>query len=82
MNTQYTIRAVPGNIDAALRARAVREDKSLNTVAVEALSRGLDLDSEPVEYSDLDFLIGTWQEDEAFDQAMADFSKVDAEDWK
>lgn len=81
-NTQYTIRAIPADIDRALRRRAKQDAKSLNAVAVEALARGLELDTKPVEHSDLDALIGSWQEDPAFDQAIADFERVDEEAWK
>ena len=79
---QYTLRAVPDAIDRALRHRAKQEAKSLNAVAVEALARGLELDAKPTEYTDLDALIGSWQEDPAFDQAVADFERVDEEAWK
>jgi hypothetical protein len=82
MSLQYTIRAVPSAIDRALRRRAKQEDKSLNTVAVEALARGLELDAKPAEHDDLDDLIGSWQEDKAFDRAVADFDRVDEEIWK
>jgi plasmid stability protein len=77
MSTQYTIRAVPASIDRALRRRARRESKSLNAVAVEALARGLELEAKPVEHADLDALVGTWQEDPAFDRAVADFERID-----
>ncbi|MGH7957188.1 MAG: hypothetical protein ACREH8_09265 [Opitutaceae bacterium] len=77
MSTQYTLRAVPKVIDRALRRRARQEAKSLNTVAVEALARGLELDAKPVEHTDLDALSGSWQEDPAFDRAIADFERVD-----
>lgn len=79
---QYTIRAIPLSVDQALRRRAFEESKSLNAVAVEALARGLDLDAKPIEYDDLDALIGTWQEDPGFDQAIADFERIDEEAWK
>lgn len=82
MNMQYTIRAVPKAIDQALRRRARQEAKSLNAVAVEALARGLELDAKPVEHTDLDTLIGSWQEDPAFDRAIADFERVDKEAWE
>ena len=82
MSTQYTIRAIPKAVDIALRRRAKQEDRSLNSVALEALARGLELHAEPVQYSDLDALFGSWEEDKGFDQAMADFSRVDGEDWK
>ena len=82
MSMQYTIRSVPDAIDRAVRQRAKREDKSLNAVVVEALARGLDLDTKPAEYEDLDHLIGTWQEDPGFDDAVAAFERVDADAWK
>ena len=82
MSTQYTIRAVPAEVDRALRQRAGREAKSLNAVVVEALARGLELEAEPVRHTDLDHLIGTWQEDPEFDRAVADFEHVDDEAWK
>lgn len=82
MSTQYTLRAVPSAIDRALRQRARKEAKSINAVAVEALARGLDLVAKPVEHTDLDALIGSWQDDPAFDRAMADFERVDEDAWK
>lgn len=82
MSSQYTIRAVPAAVDRALRRQARAEGKSLNTVTIEALCRGLELDTQLVEHTDLDALIGTWQEDSGFDSAMADFERVDEEMWK
>jgi plasmid stability protein len=82
MNMQYTIRAVPEAIDRALRRRAKREAKSLNAVVVEVLAHGLELEAKPVEHTDLDSLIGSWQEDPAFDRAIKDFELVDEEVWK
>jgi hypothetical protein len=79
VKTQCTIRAVPSAIDRALRRRARQEAKSLNAVAVEALARGLELDAKLVEHADLDALIGSWQEDPAFERAIAGFERVDAE---
>lgn len=82
MKKQYTIRAVPPDIDRALRRRARQEAKSLNAVAIEALARGLELEAQPVQHTDLDDLIGTWQEDPAFDRAVADFERVDEDAWR
>ena len=82
MSTQYTIRAVPDALDRAVRQRAQREAKSLNAVVVEALARGLDLDARPAEHTDLDHLIGTWEEDPEFDHAIADFERVDDDAWR
>lgn len=79
MNMQYTIRAVPPAIDRALRRRVKQEDKSFNAVAVEAFARDLELDAKPVEHTDLDSLVGSWHEDNAFDRAISDFERVDEE---
>ena len=79
MSKQYTIRSVPDSIDQALRRLAQQESKSINTVAVEALARGLSLDAQTIEYSDLDSLVGCWQEDLAFDEAVSDFERIDDE---
>jgi hypothetical protein len=40
------------------------------------------LPSAETHHHDLDFLIGTWQEDPAFDAAVRTFEQVDAEVWK
>ena len=82
MSTQYTIRAVPDALDRAVRQRARRDEKSINAVVVEAIARGLELDAKPAVYTDLDELIGTWQEDPGFDSAIAVFERVDEDAWK
>ena len=82
MSTQYTIRAIPDAIDHAVRQRAKREEKSINAVVVEAIARGLELDAKPAVYTDLDDLIGTWQEDPEFDRAVAVFERIDEDVWK
>ena len=79
---QYTIRAVPDEVDRALRRRARRESKSLNAVVIDALIRGLELDAAPARHTDLDHLVGTWQDDPDFDRAVAEFERVDDESWK
>ena len=42
---------------------------------------GLELDPRPAEHTDLDHLIGSWQEDPAFDLAIVDFERVDEDAW-
>ena len=82
MSTQYTIRAIPDAIDHAVRQRARREEKSINSVVVEAIARGLELDAKPAVHTDLDDLIGTWQDDPEFDRAVAVFERIDEDAWK
>jgi hypothetical protein len=79
---QYTLRAVPPLLDRTLRRQARQEGKSLNSVALEALAKGLELEAAPTVHTDLDALIGSWQEDPAFDQAITEFDKIDAAMWK
>ena len=79
---QYTIRAIPDEIDRAVRQRSRRESKSLDAVVIDALARGLALDAAPARHTDLDHLVGTWQEDPDFDSAVAEFERIDDPSWK
>jgi hypothetical protein len=79
---QYTLRKIPPEVDAALRRRSKQEGKSLNQVALEALSRGLGIATAPSKFHDLDFVIGTWVEDPAFDKAIEEQRQIDPEMWK
>lgn len=79
---QYTLRNVPPALDRALRRRAKQLDKSLNEVALEALVRGVGIESELKEQHDLDFLIGSWVEDPAVDEALAAQRSIDADLWR
>jgi hypothetical protein len=79
---QLTIRQVPRIVGARLRERARREGRSLNSVAVEALTRGAGLGEQPLRYTDLDDLAGTWVADPAFDQAVEEMDVVDEESWR
>jgi hypothetical protein len=79
---QYTIRQVPEREDMILREKALKEGRSLNEVALDALARGLGVSGQETRYHDLDELAGTWAKDPAFDRAIRDMDKVDPELWK
>lgn len=79
---QYTIRNIPDYLDATLRDVARREGKSLNEVAVAALVRGAGLAERARVKRDLSDIAGTWQEDTAFDSAIADQQKIDEAMWR
>ena len=79
---QYTIRSIPASVDRALRDRARSEDKSLNQAALEALHRGAGVAPEGRVYTDLDDLIGTWENDPEFDRAIAAQDVVDRRLWR
>jgi hypothetical protein len=79
---QYTIRGIPETVDAALRERARAAGKSLNEVAIEALAEGVGVTSTPRQRRNLDDIVGTWKEDKAFDEAIADQDQIDEDLWK
>ena len=79
---QYTIRQVPARIDQSLRQKSKQARQSLNETAVAALAKGLGLADECPRFHDLDPLAGTWQEDAAFDAAIAAQDQVDVRLWK
>jgi hypothetical protein len=79
---QYTIRDVPARLDQRLREAAAEYKTSLNKATVSALARGLGLEEEAPVHHDLDDLIGSWVQDDAFDRAMADMDRVDEDLWR
>jgi hypothetical protein len=79
---QYTLRKVPPEVDKALRRKARKEGKSLNEIAIEALSRGAGVDALAVKNHDLDFAFGSWVEDPEFDKVLGDQRRIDADLWK
>lgn len=78
---QYTIRNIPEHLDAALRAAAREQGKSLNEMAIQALARGAGLEDVPLRKRDLTDLASTWREDAAFDAAVAAQDTIDDELW-
>ena len=79
---QYTIRGIPTRINSRIRSKASKEGKSLNSVIIEVLSRGLGLTDEMPKYNDLDDIIGTWVEDPEFDAAVKEMDQVDQDLWR
>jgi len=69
-------------LNASLREKAKMEGKSLNKITIEVLMRGLGLSNEKIYYDDLDDLAGTWVQDPAFDRAIEEMDRVDADLWK
>ena len=79
---QYTIRNIPGALDAMLRDRAKKEGKSLNEVVIEALARAMGFSREPVRQRDLSRIAGTWIDDLEFDRAIEDQDQIDEDLWR
>lgn len=57
--TQYTIRKVPKEIDARLKAQAKRRGLSLNKLLLDKLGALPEQHTKPKIHHDLDFLIGS-----------------------
>lgn len=79
---QYTIRNLPARLDEAIRKRAKEEGKSLNAVAVEALMQAFGLRGRAEAYREVSDLAGSWVEDPAVDEALAEQRGVDDEMWR
>jgi hypothetical protein len=79
---QYTVRGISERLDNCLRETAAKYGSSLNTVAVEALKKGVGLGDEPAEHHDLDDLAGTWVKDPEFDKAMSEMDQIDEAMWQ
>ncbi len=75
------MRNVPPEVQKALRRKALKEKKSLNKVLLEALRHEAGGESEPV-FNHLDSLAGTWEEDPAFDEAIALQDRIDEDLWR
>ena len=79
---QYTIRGVPEDLDRRIRQDAHRNGKSMNSELVEALRKGLGMESPARRFNDLDDLAGSWVEDPEFDKAVAEMDRIDPDAWK
>ncbi len=78
---QYTIRNVSQQVDHKLRRLSREEGKGLNEVALEALERGAGVAGEPQIYTDPDSLIGSWNDDPSFDEAIRQQKVIDPKLW-
>lgn len=79
---QYTIRGVPTAVDAALRQRARAARKSLNEAAIDALTESSGVAGKRTKRRDLGDIAGTWKNEKAVDDALADQDRVDAALWR
>jgi hypothetical protein len=79
---QYTLRQIPPALDEALRRKSRRDGKSINQTAIEILHSGLALAGDSIQYRDLDFMVRSWVEDPAFDEAIGSQDRVDPKLWE
>jgi hypothetical protein len=79
---QYTIRGIPAALDQALRKRARIEEKSLNEMAIEAMSEALGIGGGSLLRRDLNDIVGTWRKDPEFEAAIREQDRIDPKLWK
>jgi hypothetical protein len=80
-SVQLTVRGVPASVAVTFKRKALREDKSLNGILIEALCKEAGAGAELV-HDDLDFLVGTWDADPEFDAARRAQHQIDQSLWK
>ena len=78
---QYTIRAVPRELDMILRKRALEAGTSLNQILLDVLMRGAEIEAQRVSRRNLSDLCGRMEPDSGFDDAIRDQERVDAALW-
>lgn len=82
-----SIRGLDDQALAKLKARAIKEGASVNTLVLRLIEQGLGhARARPARrrHDDLDALAGSWRKNEglAFERATAPFAEVDATLWK
>lgn len=87
MNAEITLKNIDDEVLKRLKAEAKRRGIDLNTYILKIFKKvvGLDTDKDRDDvYHDLDYLAGTWTEEEAeaFTKATEDFEKIDKELWQ
>ncbi|HMI82469.1 MAG TPA: hypothetical protein VK550_00180 [Polyangiaceae bacterium] len=79
---QYTLRRIPKKLDAALRSRARKENKTLNQVTLDALAEAVGLSEEPKKRRSVQDLVGAGRKDPELDAALEDQRRIDPELWR
>lgn len=80
-----TMHGVDQDVDRRIREIARSENTSINRAAQALLRRALGLDTRNVNHrAQFQDVVGVWSQADLaeFEAATADFSKIDAEDWK
>lgn len=87
MNAEITLKNIDDEVLKRLQAEVNRRGIDLNSYIIKIFRKVVGLDTEKnkeVVYHDLDYLAGTWSEEdaEAFTKATEDFNKIDKELWQ
>ncbi len=73
-----SLKNLPPELEAELNSRAAATGQSVEDVTLQAVLAGLPLTGLD---EHLRAVIGTWVEDPEFDAVIADFERIDAEQW-
>ena len=79
---QYTIRNIPPAVDQVIRKRSAQSGKSFNQTVVDLLTLQTFGTVKPPNNNNFDFLFGKGKLDAAFDDAIADQSRIDEKLWQ
>jgi plasmid stability protein len=79
---QYSVRNVPPELDARLRAISAAEGRSLNDVVIELLRAAVGLGPDVPRVRDLSDIAGSWVDDPLIDDALDAQRRVDESLWK
>ena len=80
---QITLPNIPDELERALKERASAEHKSVASLVLDALARGLGIEpQQPVKKRDLSDIAGTWGVDAETEAALEEQGRIDPELWK
>ncbi len=87
---QMAFRGIDAALEERLRAEAQKKGASLNRTVIELLKKAVGIatpaagQGKPVEFHDLDDLIGKWTKKEArdFDKILSEQRRIDPDIWK
>jgi len=84
MIVQMTLRQIPDEVEAGLRAKAQKTGRSLNRTAITLLEQALTPREAGTQKRDLSRFLGQWSREEclAFERGTSIFGQIDAEVWQ
>jgi hypothetical protein len=77
---QYTIRAIPAEVDEALRKKAKAKGVSLNRLLLDELIAATGVTQ--ARRRSIEPLLAKWQDDPAFDAALEEQRRIDWDSWR
>jgi hypothetical protein len=81
--SNFTIRGIPHEVMALLKEKAKENGISINLLILNLIDQRIGYGGQLTPYNDLDYLAGTWSEEEAakFGKNIRCFETIDKELW-